>query len=188
MKNKILIIVDLQFDFLESGRLPVVGGRRVARSIAEYLKRERKHLSAVVCTLDWHPENHCSFEQQGGPWPKHCTQHSHGASIHNTVMRTLEDYYNDRFFIFEKGADPHREEYSFLQNQANADRFAAMLKQWGPDAELHVCGVAGDVCVMNTVKDLMRITSNIVLHPWLVASINEETFNNFIAENKMRVE
>ena len=63
-----------------------------------------------------------------------------------------------------------------------------MLKQWGPNAELHVCGVAGDVCVMNTVKDLMRLTDNIVLHPWLVASINEETFKRFIAENKIREE
>ena len=188
MENKILIIVDVQYDFLESGRLPVVGGRRVARSIADFLRRERKKFAAVVCTLDWHPQDHCSFEAQGGTWPKHCTQHSHGASIHNTVMRTLEDCYQDRFFIFEKGADTHREEYSFLQNKDNADRFAQMLKQWGPNAELHVCGVAGDVCVMNTVKDLMRLTDNIVLPPWLGASINEETFKRFIAENKIREE
>ena len=178
-----MILVDVQYDFMEAGRLPVDGGRRVARSIADHLRRD--DYDHVICTLDWHPVDHCSFIDNGGQWPPHCTMHSHGAALHNTVLRVLEQRYQGRVTMITKGSDPQREEYSFLQNEDNRAAFARILQSLGDDVKCHLAGIAGDVCVMNTAKDLLGMGLDIVLHPWLVASINAATFESFINDNNL---
>ena len=45
----------------------------------------------VVATRDWHPADHASFREQGGPWPPHCVQGTHGAELHAALDRDRVD-------------------------------------------------------------------------------------------------
>lgn len=67
-----LLIVDVQNDFLPGGSLAVSRGDEVVPALNQYLGAFEAQGLPVYATRDWHPERHCSFRAQGGPWPPHC--------------------------------------------------------------------------------------------------------------------
>src|SRR5438067_10871232 len=63
-----LIIVDFQNDFTPpDGALAVPGGDEIAARLNELAADDR--FDIVIATRDWHPAQHGSFQEQGGPWP-----------------------------------------------------------------------------------------------------------------------
>src|SRR5215212_179425 len=78
LENSALILVDIQNDFCPGGALAVAEGDE----IVEVVNRLMPRFPLVVSTQDWHPANHVSFKQQGGPWPPHCVQGTPGAELH----------------------------------------------------------------------------------------------------------
>jgi len=88
-----LLIIDFQNDFCPGGALPVVDGDAIAPRVNELLDSGRFDL--VVATRDWHPANHASFVEQGGPWPPHCVQGSQGAELHASLDRSRIDHIVD---------------------------------------------------------------------------------------------
>ena len=67
-----LLIVDVQNDFLPGGALAVPGGDEVIDPINALAADPR--FAVVIATRDWHPPDHRSFVEHGGPWPPHCVQ------------------------------------------------------------------------------------------------------------------
>ena len=76
-----LIIVDVQNDFLPGGSLPVPAGDEVIPSLNRYIAAFLFRELPIFATRDWHPPDHCSFHQQGGPWPPHCIADTQGAAF-----------------------------------------------------------------------------------------------------------
>ena len=76
-----LIVVDVQNDFLPGGSLAITGGDDVVPPLNRYITLFAGRGLPVVATRDWHPETHCSFQTQGGPWPAHCVAGSNGADF-----------------------------------------------------------------------------------------------------------
>ena len=54
---KVLVIVDVQNDFLINGSLEVPNGNDVIEPINEIIK----NYALVIATKDWHPLDHVSF-------------------------------------------------------------------------------------------------------------------------------
>jgi nicotinamidase/pyrazinamidase len=77
-KTDCLLVTDIQNDFCPGGALGVRGGARIVHPINRFLKKFRW----IVASQDWHPPNHCSFWEQGGPWPPHCVRNTRGAAFH----------------------------------------------------------------------------------------------------------
>ena len=77
-----LIVVDVQNDFCPGGSLGVTGGDAVARKMGAAARTFAERGGKVFATQDWHPAGHASFASQGGQWPDHCVQDSHGAAFH----------------------------------------------------------------------------------------------------------
>ena len=77
-----LIVVDVQNDFCPGGALAAAGGDRLGPAIAALAERA----GTVVATRDWHPADHFSFAERGGPWPPHCVQGTPGAELHPSVV------------------------------------------------------------------------------------------------------
>ena len=73
-----LLVVDPQVDFCPGGALAVPEGDRIFQNVNEAARR----LPLVVASQDWHPPDHVSFAEQGGPWPPHCVRQSAGAQFH----------------------------------------------------------------------------------------------------------
>ena len=138
-----LIIVDFQNDFTPGGALPVPAGDEIAGRVIELLDSGRFDL--VVATRDWHPRDHGSFAEQGGPWPVHCVAGSPGAQLHASLAAERVD------LIVDKGQDRATEGYSAFEGT----ELRQQLTGCGIE-ELTICGLATDYCVKNTALDAAR--------------------------------
>lgn len=141
-----LIIVDLQNDFCPGGALAVPEGDKIVPVLNAYIERFSNSKSLIVATRDWHPENHISFAEQGGIWPKHCVQNTKGAEFHPDLKLPSDS------IIVSKATEPDKEAYSGFDG-TNLDK---LLKGKGV-TRLFVGGLATDYCVRATVLDALRL-------------------------------
>jgi nicotinamidase-related amidase len=100
-KGDVLIIVDMQNDFLptedapDGGRLGVPEGAGAAATIVDLTKRAAAAGALIVATRDYHPKNHCSFNTQSGPFPPHCVQGSKGSKFCEPIEKVLNKVRGD---------------------------------------------------------------------------------------------
>ena len=138
-----LVVVDFQNDFTPGGALAVPSGDEIAPRVAELIDSGRFDL--VVATRDWHPPDHGSFAERGGPWPPHCVQGTPGADLHDALAREKVDV------ILDKGQDPATDGYSAFDGTGLGD----LLRERGID-RIALVGLATDYCVKNTALDARR--------------------------------
>jgi nicotinamidase/pyrazinamidase len=138
-----LLIIDFQNDFTEGGALAVPDGDAIAGRVNELI--DSGEFDLVVATRDWHPPDHGSFVEQGGPWPPHCVQNSHGAELHPSLDRAKVDV------VVDAGYEPQLEGYSGFEETELAD----VLRKHGID-EVTVVGLATDYCVRHTAADALE--------------------------------
>lgn len=150
MKNKLLLIIDPQIDFI-TGTLPVPDAQSAMDSLSEYIRNKSSDYTHVIVTADRHPMRHCSFISEGGKWPPHCVSDSVGAAIWPRLMDRLLDI-PDKVTVLHKGQDAMTEEYSILKNEDAARQIPAIIKD-KDIAQTDICGLAGDVCVSDTIRD-----------------------------------
>lgn len=162
--NKILFIIDPQNDFIEGGSLPVNGAKDAMDNLVTYLKKNCKTYSRIYITKDYHPETHCSFKENGGEWPKHCVQGTEGANIYPPLHNVLSNRAFTQIAAFcGKGLNKDCEQYSVFALDENnnitnsAGRIIYDEIKDLKNLEIDVCGIAGDVCVLNTLKDLVKL-------------------------------
>lgn len=87
-KKTALIIVDVQPTFTEGGELAVEGGDAVARSIHDFVERERGRYALIATTQDWHvdPGDHWSAQPDYvDTWPRHGVAGSANARLHPAI-------------------------------------------------------------------------------------------------------
>ena len=132
-----LVVVDFQNDFTPGGALAVPSGDEIAPRVAELLDADRFDL--VVATRDWHPRDHGSFHEHGGPWPPHCVQGTPGAELHESLDREKVD------IVLDKGQHPATDGYSAF----DGTDFGDLLRERGID-RITLVGLATDYCVKHT--------------------------------------
>ena len=138
-----LVIVDFQNDFCPGGALAVPDGDTIAGRLNELAGSGEFDL--VVATRDWHPPDHSSFAQHGGPWPVHCVAGTPGAELHHALDPTPIDA------VIDKGQARDTEGYSGFE----ATELAQLLRDREVD-HVTVAGLATDYCVKNTALDALR--------------------------------
>lgn len=160
-QRRMLLIVDPQLDFI-SGSLPVPGAAEAMDALARYVADHGDDYVVRLVTSDWHPFNHCSFAHRGGPWPAHCVQHSAGAAVWQPLLEAL---YRTRgaFTMLYKGNRVERDEYSIMQNEESASVVARLIAALQID-RIDLCGLAGNICVLNTARDLLTLCGPEMLH------------------------
>lgn len=158
--DDVLVVVDLQYDFLPGGRLAVAGGD----DIVPLINALGRKFANVVFTQDWHPADHISFASQHpgkAPfetvelsygtqvlWPDHCIWNSHGAAL----SADLDIPHGQ--LVIRKGYNRQIDSYSGFQE---ADRqtltgLAGYLSERDV-GRLYVVGLATDFCVGWTAID-----------------------------------
>ena len=162
-----LLVVDVQNDFCEGGRLAVPGGSEVVQPINALLRPpEAPGFSTIVLTQDWHPANHQSFASQHGDgshrpfavvdmpygeqvlWPDHCVQDTPGAAFHPDLAT------GPATLIIRKGMNPAIDSYSaFRENDKRTETgLAGYLRERGVTRVVLV-GLALDFCVRYSAVD-----------------------------------
>src|SRR4029079_4692644 len=76
------LVVDVQNDFCPGGSLAVSHGDEVVPILNRWIDQAVRSGVTVFASRDWHPANHISFRQRGGPCPPHCVQNTSGAAFH----------------------------------------------------------------------------------------------------------
>lgn len=138
-----LIIVDMQRDFI-NGSLRVPNASEIIKPILEFAEQ----FDVIVATQDWHPANHSSFKDNGGPWPTHCVQGTLGAELHPMIAA-----YNRIGLISRKGMDVKRDSYSaFRDNSGPASGLTGYLLNRGIHRPFFV-GLAREYCVLWSARD-----------------------------------
>jgi nicotinamidase/pyrazinamidase len=146
-KGDALIVVDAQVDFFPGGALPVTNGDQIIPVVNLWLEAAQKADIPIFASRDWHPSNHCSFKQQGGPWPRHCVQNSAGAEIHPEI------HLPSQAKIINTASDPKKEDYSAFQGKTKE---GIPLNTYMKKKKIHrlwITGLAQDFCVCETALE-----------------------------------
>ena len=163
----VLIIVDLQNDFLPGGALPVPHGDEVIPLANELQQR----FDLVVATKDWHPPDHGSFaanhkgKKPGDRiildgieqilWPVHCVQNTYGAEF-AAALDTRRIAH-----VFHKGIDPKIDSYStFFDNAHRRHTGLAHYLEKRSIKEIYIMGLALDYCVKYSALDARQLGLN----------------------------
>ncbi len=146
-----LLIVDVQRDFCPGGALAVPDGDAVVPVLNQWIDAAQAAGAAVFASRDWHPPDHVSFQEQGGPWPSHCVAETPGASFHPHLALP------DSATVVDKGTDAEHEAYSAFEGTD----LEAQLRAAGVE-RLWVGGLALDYCVRASVLDARRIAGLLV--------------------------
>lgn len=146
--NAILLVVDPQIDFI-TGSLAVPGAEEAMKGLCRHILERPGEYSRKIVSLDSHPWTHCSFRENGGEWPRHCVADDVGAAIYPPLLAALHSTPGPVSFC-RKGQNPDREEYSLFRNEENLKTVPSLLREAD---RIDICGVAGDICVLNTLKD-----------------------------------
>ncbi len=168
----VLLLIDIQNDFLPGGALAVPDGDQVI-DVANAAIETAEH---VVATQDWHPADHGSFASQHQDvsvgqlfqldgldqiaWPDHCVQGTPGAEFAEGLNTSRINH------VTQKGTDRSIDSYSgfFDNGHRRATDLNDYLKSIGT-TELSVMGLATDYCVKFTVLDalLLNYPSRVIL-------------------------
>ena len=156
---KVLLLIDIQNDFIAGGSLAVPGGNEII-PICNIIQTR---FDLLVATQDWHPENHKSFAKNHSKaifdvidlngiqqvlWPNHCVQGTRGAAFATGVnMDKVET-------IFRKGTDINIDSYSgfFDNGHQKTTGLADYLRGKGV-TDVYIAGLAADYCVYYTALD-----------------------------------
>lgn len=184
MEKKLLIIVDAQYDFI-NGSLPTDGAEEIIHNLANYLNTHVNDYEAIICTQDMHPDNHMSFIENGGIFPMHCVEYTHGADVYSEVSDALKKFEKQECLLFlSKGTNPNKEEYSIIQNQNGKRMIEDILKKCNI-TEVQVCGLLGNYCVGETLKDLSQYNKEIkivALDDFILSNDDGSTLENIIKD------
>lgn len=148
MKNTALIVVDMLYDFI-NGSMACHEADKAVENTVRFI--EKDHPSPILFVRDHHPTNHCSFTAQGGPWPPHCVQGTHGADIHEALV-----HYADEDLSFFKGENPDQEQYSGFEGRNPAGQSLSEVLHLLEMDQVLICGIATEYCVRNTAEDLLK--------------------------------
>lgn len=160
LKDSALVVVDMLYDFID-GSMACQGAEGAIAGTLKAIDKLTAGTDAdetgVVSTYpilfirDHHPADHCSFAEQGGPWPPHCVQGTHGADVHEALLPYVKED-----MTFFKGEDQAREQYSGFEGVNPAGQSLGEVLHLLDIQRVLVCGIATEYCVRNTAEDLLK--------------------------------
>jgi nicotinamidase/pyrazinamidase len=158
--DNVLIVVDLQYDFMPGGALAVPSADQVVAPVNRLAAR----FEHVVLTQDWHPRDHISFASnhlgrvpfqtidlpygEQVLWPEHCVQDTQGARLHDELDATHAR------LIVRKGHHRDIDSYSalFEADRCTPTGLRGYLRESGV-RRVFCCGLATDFCVAWSALD-----------------------------------
>jgi len=156
----VLLVVDMQNDFLPGGSLAVADGHAITAPITRLAPR----FANLVMTQDWHPPGHISFASSHSGkqpfesielaygtqvlWPDHCVKGTPGAAFAPGLDLPGAQ------LVIRKGYHPHVDSYSGFRevDHATVTGLAGYLRERRLE-RLFLCGLATDFCVHWTALD-----------------------------------
>jgi len=141
-EHDVFLLVDFQNDFI-TGSLAVKEAKKLIPVVCKYIEK----FKFIIATKDWHPADHCSFVDQGGPWPPHCVQNTWGAELQKDIDKTKHIFY------INKGDLQYKDSYSAFEDKFLNTLLDHMVSSAG-DHNIFIGGLATDYCVKAHALDV----------------------------------
>ena len=184
VKDKALIIVDIQNDFCQGGKLEVPN----ADSIIPSVNNIQKEFNTIILTQDWHPKDHKSFASQHKKkpftqikmtygnqilWPDHCIQGTKGSEFHQDLNTRRAN------MIIRKGYRKNIDSYSafFENDKKTSTGLNGFLKDLCIK-DIFLCGLAFDYCVLYSAIDAKKLGFSPIIISSCCRSINNNESEN----------
>lgn len=174
-----LSVTDVQNDFLPGGALGVLEGDKIMPPINRAIALFKKANLPIFFSRDWHPPDHCSFKDQGGPWPPHCVQNTSGAEF-STELEIPEGA-----IIVSKGTEKESEQYSTWEGHDAEGNTESVLMKKLEIRRIFIAGLATDYCVLNSVKDALGEGYEVYVSTDAVRAVNVNPGDGEKALNEM---
>ena len=137
MKQKVLIVIDMQNDFID-GSLGTKEAEAIVPSVCKKIREARSENALIFATKDTHAANYLETREGRFLPVEHCIKDTKGWQINSKVQEALEDA-----GIIEK--------YSF-GSLALPDTIAEELRIRGitpENTEIELVGLCTDICVIS---------------------------------------
>jgi len=151
-RQSALLLVDPQNDFFPGGALGMPEINNLIPVINDYIKHFSRQGWPILATRDWHPPNHCSFTEQGGPHPTHCVQGSRGAQFHSDLVMP------PGMMVISKGTDPKKDSRSGFEGSSLADRLEDLDVK-----TVFILGPATQDCLNQTIVDACKLGLQVII-------------------------
>ena len=172
MTDKIVFVdVDTQKDFMNEGwALYVPEAETIKSNLKEITEIAKASNGDILKTMDTHNSDSEEFTDNGGIFPEHCLQDSHGwLSIEETSFGESLIFEKDCYDVF----DLDRGNLEFIDYINILSRF---------DSLAIVYGVATDYCVKAAVLGLRKRCINVVVLSDCIMGVEEMTTSKAIKE------
>ncbi|MCL4495925.1 MAG: nicotinamidase [Firmicutes bacterium] len=180
-----LIVVDFQNDFCPGGTLAVSEGDQIYPVVQDLVNEFEDRHRPIVFTRDYHPSNHISFVNRGGPWPPHCVQGTYGFEFFPKLRIP------DNAAHFFKGYLKDADAYSGFEGclATNGTITGITLESWLHSQNVHqvyITGLATDYCVKATAIDATRAGFDTIVITNGVKGVNVSPHDSERALNDMK--
>lgn len=180
---KVLVLIDVQNDFMPGGALAVPKGDE----IVPLINKLQEKFDLVIATQDWHPTGHASFasSHEGKMefevikldgldqvmWPEHCIQNTQGAEFHPDLNTSRIEA------IFRKGTNKKIDSYSGFYDNAHlkSTGLSGYLKEKKVE-ELYFAGLAAEYCVYFSIIDALGEGFKSILIEDATRALNNDEF------------
>ena len=195
LKNSALLVIDMQYDFMQGGSLEVQG----ANELIPYInKLMTLNWGLIAASKDWHPSDHISFasnhshanafetitlddQSEQVMWPDHCVQNTTGSEIHDQINSSLFDA------IVLQGQNSKVDSYSafFDNNHLEKTQLHAVLL-CKKISSIYLVGLAADFCVKYTAIDGQSLGFDTHFIFDATRSVNPEDNSNLIQQLQLK--
>ena len=143
MKKKILIIIDMQNDFI-TGSLANKDAEAIVEPLCEYIKNFE---GDIICTRDTHQVDYLNT-MEGKHLPiEHCIKDTAGHCIDDRILKALR---SKKYAVIDKPTFGTLEWDRFLSTY-----FLENLEKW----DIKICGTCTDICVISNALILKAMYS-----------------------------
>ena len=131
---KILLVIDMQNDFLE-GALRNEEGIRIIPNVVNKINEYKKNNDLIIATRDTHQANYMETQEGKNLPVVHCIENTYGWEINDKVKNALGDV-----LVFDKPTFGSVDLASYLYDEYNGIE---------NELEIELVGVCTDICVIS---------------------------------------
>lgn len=170
------IVVDMLYDFID-GTLACTNAHEAVKESIKFINDNSSHTVLYIC--DSHPNNHCSFSENGGIWPPHCVAGTRGSQVHENYNNYIPKAESRPSLqnTLKKGENPNGEQYSGFEAITSKGITLSDFLQQQSINKVFISGIATEFCINETVKDLMNAGFNVTVIAKALAYVD---YNNHI--------
>jgi nicotinamidase-related amidase len=167
MGKKVIVVVDVQNDFVKGGALPYgYPENDIVSKICDYVRKESAAGNFIIATRDTHHDNYLETLEGKNLPVKHCIINTRGWEIHRDVTPTSDDFMTHKFTFGKMELGKIIDDYS---------------------ESIDLVGLCTDICVISNAMILKATFPEIpiIVDASCCAGVTPESHKNALEAMKM---